>query len=390
VIDGMGMLSLQSSDETHFDLVVVGSGFGSLFFLDGYVTRRPNSRILLLERGPYRSHVWQLEQMQNSAIAADTTFRGRKRQKPWKFTIGLGGGLNCWYATTPRLHPNDFHLRSRYGIGRDWPLSYDELEPYYVAAERRMSVSGAQEMAQVLPRSEAFPQPPHRGSAIDRVMRQAQPEYHFPVATARARVATETRSMCCASFRCHLCPVDAKFTAENGFQDLFSHPGLNVELDAEVTHLDHEGTSVTAAVYQRQGRERRVTGDLFVLGANAIHSPAILLRSGIDHPLTGRGLHEQIGYAVEVLLDGLDNFGGSTITTGLNYSLYDAPFRRYQGGALIFFENRWQQPAQGVLPLARDSAHTRQRGRSAPGREPGHCRWRRHAVRRPWRRFRLR
>jgi choline dehydrogenase-like flavoprotein len=148
--------------------------------------------------------------------------------------------------------------------------------------------------------------------------------------------------MCCASFRCHLCPVDAKFTAENGFQDLFLHPGLNVELDAEVTHLHHQGANVTAAVYAKGGRERRVSGDLFVLGANAIHSPAILLRSGIDHPLTGCGLHEQIGYAVEVLLDGLDNFGGSTITTGLNYSLYDTPSRKDQGGALIFFENRWQ------------------------------------------------
>jgi choline dehydrogenase-like flavoprotein len=338
----MEILGLHSSDETHFDVVVVGSGFGSLFFLERYFARRPGSKVLILERGGYWSHEWQLEHMQNSPIPAEATFRGLEGQKPWKFTIGLGGGLNCWYATTPRLHPHDFQLRSRYGVGRDWPVSYDELEPYYTAAERRMSISGGEQMARILPRSEPFPQPPHRGSAIDRVMQQAQPEYHFPVATARARVPTETRNMCCASFRCNLCPVDAKFTAENGFQDLFARPGLSVELDAEVTHLDHEGTNVTAGVYQKQGRERRVTGDLFVLGANAIHSPAILLRSGIDHPLTGCGLHEQVGYAIEVLLDGLDNFGGSTITTGLNYSLYDTPSRRDRGGALIFFENRWQ------------------------------------------------
>lgn len=341
-VSGKLDIPLRSAGDTHFDLVAIGSGFGSLFFLEPYLSRRPRARALILERGRYRSHEWQLEHMQNSSIAADDTYRRPDGQKPWIFTIGFGGGMNCWYATTPRLHPNDFSLFTKYGVGADWPLSYDDLEPWYVAAERRMNVSGGPEMARVLPRSEDFPQPPHRGSAIDRVMQRAQPEHHFPVAAARARLPTATRSSCCASFRCHLCPVDATFTAENGFRDLVAHDGLSVELDAEVTRLEHRGGSVIAAVYEQGGREHVVTGDLFVLGANAIHSPAILLRSGMDHAHTGRGLHEQIGYSIEVLLDGLDNFDGSTITTGLNYMLYDGLFRKDHGGALVFFENRWQ------------------------------------------------
>jgi choline dehydrogenase-like flavoprotein len=105
--------------------------------------------------------------------------------------------------------------------------------------------------------------------------------------------------------------------------------------------LDRAGDVVRAAVYRNGGVEHRVTGDLFVLGANAIHSPAILLRSGIDHPFTGVGIHEQVGYALEILLDGLDSLDGGTITTALNYSLYDGPFRKDYGGALIYFDNRW-------------------------------------------------
>jgi choline dehydrogenase-like flavoprotein len=135
--------------------------------------------------------------------------------------------------------------------------------------------------------------------------------------------------------------VDAKFTFENGFANLRELPNVEIRTECEVTQLDHAGGVVRAAVYRKGGAEHRVTGDLFVLGANAIHSPAILLRSGIDHPLTGVGIHEQVGYWLEVLLDGVDSLDGGTLTTALNYSLYDGPFRKDHGGALIYFDNRW-------------------------------------------------
>jgi choline dehydrogenase-like flavoprotein len=325
----------------HFDVVVVGSGFGALFFVEGYLGKRPQTRILMLERGTFASHAWQLEHGRNSALDHTTTFRTDAANKVWNFTIGVGGGTNCWYGQTPRLHPTDFKMRSRYGVAQDWPLDYDELEPYYVAAERRMAVAGSDEMAAILPRSAPFPLPAHKLTAVDVIMRQAQPEFHYPMATARASVATATRPPCCASARCSLCPVNAKFTFENGFANLRALPNVEIRTSCEVTHFDHAGGTVAAAIYKKEGREHRVTGDLFVLGANAIHSPAILLRSGIDHPLTGVGIHEQLGYSLDVQLDGLDSLDGGTITTALNYSLYDGAFRRHHGGALIYFENRW-------------------------------------------------
>lgn len=325
----------------HFDVVVVGTGFGSLFFVEGYLARRPAARILMLERGSFNSHAWQLEHQKNSSIPHTSTFRTDEAGKVWNFTIGVGGGTNCWYAQTPRFHPSDFKMRSRYGVAQDWPLDYDELEPYYVMAETKMSVAGSDEMAVILPRSAPFPQPPHKQTAVDAIMRKAQPQFHVPIATARASVATAGRPPCCASARCNLCPVNAKFTFENGFANLRELPNVEIRTECEVTQLDHAGGVVNAAVYRKGGTEHRVTGDLFVLGANAIHSPAILLRSGIDHPLTGVGIHEQVGYSLEVLLDGLDNLDGGTITTALNYSLYDGPTRKDHGGALIYFDNRW-------------------------------------------------
>jgi choline dehydrogenase-like flavoprotein len=329
------------ADEGTFDVVVIGSGFGSLFFVEGYLRKHPAARILMLERGSKNTHAWQLEQRKNSNIPPESTFRKPEAHKVWNFTVGLGGGTNCWYAQTPRFHPNDFKVRSLYGVSQDWPLSYVDLESYYVAAARKMLVAGSDDMAKILPRSAPFPLPPHVATSVDRVMSEAQPQFHFPIATARASIATGERGRCCSTARCSLCPVDAKFTFENGFRNLLSHPTLEIRTECEVTHLEAGNGTVSGVRYRNAGREYSASGDLVVLGANAIHSPAILLRSGIDHPLTGVGINEQAGYYAEALLDGLDNLDGGTITTALNYMLYDGEFRKEHASALIYFENRW-------------------------------------------------
>jgi choline dehydrogenase-like flavoprotein len=53
-----------------------------------------------------------------------------------------GGTMLHWLGTTLRMLPNDFKIRSTYGHGVDWPISYDDLKPYYEMAEREIGVSG--------------------------------------------------------------------------------------------------------------------------------------------------------------------------------------------------------------------------------------------------------
>lgn len=326
--------------ERHYPVVVIGTGFGSLFFTHQLLRRKPDTTVLMLERGPFRTWESRLAEGHDVPIAAKSTFATTGARKRWNFTIGYGGGTNCWGAATPRMHPNDFRLKSLYGRGQDWPISYDALEPYYAMAEAIMDISGAEDSGIVTPRSRPYPQPPHRFSAVDRVMKRARPDLHFALPTARARVANAQRPQCCASFNCELCPVGAKFTALNGFSHITNHPNVRIVVGAEVREIETMGgSSVSAVRYRRAGRDERVACDLCVLGANGIHSPAILLRSGIQHPLLGRGLNEQLGYSVEVFLGGLDNLDGSTKRTGANYALYDGPFRREHGAAYIQFEN---------------------------------------------------
>lgn len=326
-----------------FDLVVVGSGFGSLFFVKRYLLDHPGTRALLLEWGEHVPFSHQVEQGANGSIPASETYRDRPGSsgKVWNFTLGLGGGTNCWFAQTPRPQPSDLKLASLYGRGQDWPFDYDSLEPYLTEAEYIMSVSGDPDIAIRSPRSAPFPQPPHRMSTPDRAMKDAYPDLHFTLPTARARVATETRPPCCANLTCNLCPTQAKFIALNDIPDLFDHPSLTIRTGARVTSLEAAGNVVRSVRYERNGREHRASADLVVLGANAVHSPAILIASGLGGGLVGQGLHESVGASVEVKLHGMRNFDGSTITTGLNYAFADGEFRRDRAAAVLFFENRW-------------------------------------------------
>lgn len=349
-------VSAKEVHKAHYELIVIGSGFGSCFFLTEAL-KHISGRALIIEWGDFHPWSWQIQAQSSTTVKPESTYENRG-EKPWNTTIALGGGMNCWFSQAPRLHPHDFKTRTRYGVGQDWPLSYDDLEPYYCQAEQIMSISGDPDMARMLPRSRPFPQPPHKGSSIDAIMKAAMPEHHFIMPTGRARVATGSRGVCCANATCNLCPVNAKFTAQNGLADLFSHPKVDVCLKTEVRTLEYEGSHVKAATIAGEGGEYRVFGDLFVLGANAIQSPAILLRSDLAYGETGMGLHEQVGANVEVYLDGLGNFDGSTITTGLNYFLYDGAFRKEHSACLVYFENRWPyglRPERGrwneILPL---------------------------------------
>jgi choline dehydrogenase-like flavoprotein len=324
-----------------YDLVVIGSGFGSLFFVYRALRTNPSLRIVMLERGAVKPYEEQIEAGRNSDVDPRSTFTS-PHDKRWNFTIGFGGGTNCWFGQTPRMQPSDFETRTRYGVGQDWPVTYSELEEYYSEAEYIMGIAGPDDLSRLFPRSRPYPQPPHRLSTPDEIMKRAQSHAHFAMPAARARLATETRNQCCATGTCNLCPVNAKFTAYNGFRDLVDHPTLSIVTGARATSLDVENGVVRYVRFETEAGENAVGGALFVLGANAIHSPAILKSSGLDTPLTGVGLNEQVGFEVEVLLDGVDAFDGGSITSGINYSLLDGAFRRHHAGAAIYFENRWK------------------------------------------------
>lgn len=332
---------MDPGDSAGWDAIVVGSGFASSFFLLEYLRAAPaNARILVLERGRRFSHAWQVEHRRHSDVDPESTYRRLGRpDKVWNFTIAVGGGSNSWWACTPRFLPEDFRLRSLHGVGRDWPVSYDDLEEHYGLAERTMSVSGPERTP--YPRSTPYPQPPHRLSGPDRLLAAAYPDQWIAQPCARSRVPGAGRAVCCSNGVCHLCPVDAKFRIPDGLSEVFSDPRVTLQEGAEVVSVSTRGSVATDVVFRAEGGERRVRGDLIALGANALFNPAILMRSGLDHPILGRRLHEQVGFHVWVDLAGLRSFDGSTAITGHGYMLYAGVERRSAGACLV---EGWNQP----------------------------------------------
>jgi choline dehydrogenase-like flavoprotein len=220
----------------------------------------------------------------------------------------------------------------------DWPISYNELEPYYEQAELTMAISGPDD-GSPYPRRMPYPQPPHRFTDPEKLLKAAYPNLFFHVPTARARIATANRPHCCATGVCKICPIDAKFTILNEMQDTYADERITLEVKAVVQDVDVTGGVAKAVNYTQDGVLKRAEADLVVLGANALFNPHILLRSGFNHPILGKGLNDQVSVAVSVDLKGLDNYQGSTSITGFGYMEYDGPHRSERAGCLIETNN---------------------------------------------------
>lgn len=317
-----------------YDLILVGTGFASSFFLTRYLESAPaNASILVLERGRVDVHPWQVENLRNSSFEGEA-HRGSGAHKEWIYVIGFGGGSNRWWACTPRMLPNDFRTKSLYGVGRDWPLDYEELAPFYDRVEDVMQVSGPSERTP-FPRNGPYPQPPHRATRPEEVLAAAYPDSFFHQPTARTRRATKGRPRCCASGTCSICPINAKFSVQNELAHIYEDERITIEYGACVTGVGTKAGLVDAVRWEREGAEHESQGELVVLGANALFNSHILLRSGFEHAQLGKRLCEQVGRNVAVYLDGLDNFQGSTSVTGHGYMLYDGEHRKSRAGCLI-------------------------------------------------------
>lgn len=342
---------LRMSDR--YDVILVGSGFASSFFLMRYLEHaRPDCRILVLERGNEDTKAWQLANRRHTSIDPDSLFENTTPAKEWYTSPGFGGNSKCWMGGTTRMMPGDFELRSRYGVGTDWPVSYDDLEAHYCTVEQVMQVAGP--AVTPMPRSRELPLQAHRFSDPDTLLNRHFPDGWFAMSTARASVYTGKRGICCASGCCALCPVDAKFTIENGLAEIYKDPRVTLFLRAEVQTVETSGAIATAVTTLHEGREERYTADLIVLGASAMFNPHILLRSGFSHPLIGRRLHEQMPVYVTLDLAGVKGYNGSTVLSGLGYMFYEGEHRSERAACMI---ETWSSPfayrAQDALRLER-------------------------------------
>ncbi len=330
---------------TNYDLVVVGTGFASSFFL--YKLHKEGKlpkKVLVLERGQIITNDQKRDEIRRGKRRSGINYKesnqsivNKNPDKSWIFDPNFGGSSNCWMGCTPRFMPNDFQLKTKYGRGFDWPLTYDELEPYYSEAEMVMSIAGPE--VTPFPKSHKYPLKPQYLTTFDKLLAKKYGELYISQPTARATERTDNRNACCSSSVCDICPVDAKFTISNGLKYLYDIENIELQVGAEVRSLQTEGGSVKGVEYRINGQDHVVKSNLVVLGANAIFNANILLNSGDPNPFVGKGLVEQFGLYGYFYLSDFDNVGGSSVITANGYMLYDTKERSNHGACLIESHN---------------------------------------------------
>ena len=322
------------------DVVIVGLGWtGSIL---AYELARTGLEVVALERGPWRDTATDF----NIGTAPDELRYGVRHDvflRPTQETLtmrnnpsqtalpirkwgsflpgnGVGGAGVHWNGQTWRFLPDDFRIRShmieRYGEKilpegnhiQDWPVSYDELEPYYDKFEKVLGISGkagnlkGEIKAGGNPfegqRSSEYPTPPMTQGHAQNLFTKAASSmglHPFPRPSANISVAY-TNPYGCTMAPCTYCGFCERFGCANYSKSspqtcvlpaLVREPTFEARTECEVTkvNLSGDGKTATGVTYvDAQGQEWEQPADLVLVCAFSLFNVRLLLLSGIGKP----------------------------------------------------------------------------------------------------------
>ncbi|TNG02384.1 MAG: GMC family oxidoreductase, partial [Gammaproteobacteria bacterium] len=317
-----------------YDVCVIGSGAGG-----GPVAltlARSGYSVVVLEKGPWfteqdfykdemaccRRSVYTPKLSEERHVIEDTDSDGNwfgesTFDSGWDFWNGnlVGGSSNLMSGFFYRMKPEDFRLLSEFGPIKganiaDWPISYDELEPYYAKVETEVGVSGrvtTHPFAE--PRSTPdFPYPPTNEHPISYRIDHACREMDLhPLPTPRAILSQpkDNRRSCEYSGFCgsYGCSSGAKGSSRAALLDQAVATGrCEIRPLSKVYKLnsDAKGKIIAAQYYDADGKQRKIGAKIFVVACQAIESSRLLLSStGPKHP---NGLANNTGQVGKNLL----------------------------------------------------------------------------------------
>jgi choline dehydrogenase-like flavoprotein len=293
-----------------YDVIIIGTGAGG-----GTLARHlapSGKRILLLERGdwlPREPANWLADEVfvANRYVSPDTWYDGSGKPFQPQVHYFVGGATKLYGAALYRLRPQDFgELRHHDGISPAWPITYDELEPYYLKAEQAYEVHGARgEDPTEGPASGPYPFPavshePRIQQLHEDLEAAGYQPFHAPCGI-RLNEANMPYSVCVRCQNCDgfPCAVHGKADAEVlGVRPALEHANVTLLTNAEAVKLETNdaGTAVDTVVVERDGATERYSADIVVAACGAANTAALLLRSANDrHPNGLANGSDQVG-----------------------------------------------------------------------------------------------
>ena len=284
------------------DVVIVGSGVCGALVAARLATR--GVKVLILEAGPRVSRPAALTQYRAALIkvpecaypnapyaphsTSDRPDSYYLQNGPDKYEATylrqVGGTTWHWLGTALRFVPDDFRLHSTFGVGLDWPMTYDDLEPWYSEAEEELGVAGDPNAALDAPRSRPYPIPAIPLSYLDRRVAAAVAKLGYtvePTPQARNSERYQNRPACCGSSSCiPICPIQAKYDAMvHVTQAERAGAELVDRAIASVVEIGADGRVSNLRYKRPDGSESSVTAKVFVIAAHGIETPKLLLQS---------------------------------------------------------------------------------------------------------------
>jgi len=278
------------------DLVIAGAGAsGSVF---AAVLAKAGKKVVLIDNGPD----WQLGDL----ISSDMWGRRIKPAGP-PFVLegkvlapvvyhggwGVGGAALHWFANVPRLLPNDFKIKSEHGRSLDWPISYDDVAPWYDKVAHEIGISGDAKAEQLWrPAGRDYPMPPMKTFRNGEVWLKgcaANSIRMVPAAVAMNSVDFNGRPACIYDGWCHVgCPTGALANPHVTYLGEARRAGAEVRPWSTVNRVltDASGQKATGLEYvDRDGQKHVQPASVVVCATWAAQNPRLLLNSATDkHP----------------------------------------------------------------------------------------------------------
>lgn len=320
---------------TRYDSIIVGAGAGGL--IAAAVLAESGRRVLLLERGRRETHatIGHRDHLRNQRLSTynhnagpdidgnprvlvdtDGTARTLAPHQPGyqNNAAVVGGGTLVYGAQAWRFLPEDFRMATTYGVPEgssltDWPVSYEDLAPWYQQAEFEIGVSGdSANSALHWPRATNYPMPPVPRGAAGEVLARGADVLGIPVLTPSLLINTVPRAGRDACIECgscvgFTCPVDARNDTQNTMLPRALATGncdlvTRAMVERVTTDGDGRVTGVSVLVEDAEGHLARhpVEGGEVILAAGAIETARLLLASGTCAEPQGLGnTHDQVG-----------------------------------------------------------------------------------------------